>query len=722
MARGDSRVKHLRNYMSYRRKVIGIFRFSTPPCCASVRARQNIGTGNSGRTGKGAGDVVSLLGRILRTTMVVFLALAVLVTSPLMAAPFAAIVMDARTGEVLYEQNADARLHPASLTKMMTLYIAFQEIEAGRISLDTKVTVTKYAASQPPSRLGLKPGQKIALRYLIRAAAVKSANDAASAIGDHIGGDSATFAKRMTRTAKQLGMSSTTFRNANGLTADGHLSTARDMNVLGRHLFYDFPQYYNIFSRRTADAGMAKVTNTNSRFLDGYEGADGIKTGFTNAAGFNLTASAVRGKKRIIATVFGGTSTANRNAKMKELMDLGFGAAKNRVSEQPPQAPQTLPEDALIASAPTHAIDDVDAEGGAGKTVRVSGEVKSSLRPKPRPVAPTVPDAVAVAMADGIADALAEATAAPPPEGTLDFQAATIASGEAPATEDVTVAEAPSETPVPAPEAPVDLAAETLVAEATPPVDPAMLPEGSLDAQAAMLAGASGAGASEVLPLPGETDTALAAVDPALTALKPMPRPAEPPAPTAAEATAEAILPVEDLQVAAAAPELVVTDPGSPADLPVDPTALTEVPPVEQPLTAGLLADVTEVESVSGATAMAPTDLAAAVPDRKAPIFDAVEVAEAPAEEEQEVVVVMSTSGGRHFGVNVGEYPSRYEAERALLKTALAESATLNDGLRKTAQADGAWRASFMGLTEEQAELACRRLRARAVPCETVGG
>ncbi|MDX5349175.1 MAG: D-alanyl-D-alanine carboxypeptidase, partial [Paracoccaceae bacterium] len=341
--------------------------------------------------------MASLVGRILRAVFIYLVAITLLVTSPLQAAPFAAIVMDARSGEILYEKNARTRLHPASLTKMMTLYITFQEIEAGRLSLDTRVTVSKYAASQPPSRLGLKPGQKIALRYLIRAAAVKSANDAAAAIGDHIGGDHATFAKRMTKTARTLGMNDTTFRNAHGLTAEGHLSTAYDMNILGRHLFYDFPQYYNIFSRRTADAGIAEVRNTNSRFLDSYEGADGIKTGFTSAAGFNLTASAVRGNKRIIATVFGGTSTANRNAKMAELMDMGFGAAKNRVKEQPPVAPAPLPSDALIASAEPE-IDEIDAEGGAGKTVRVSGGVVASLRPKARPVQPTVPDEVAIAM------------------------------------------------------------------------------------------------------------------------------------------------------------------------------------------------------------------------------------------------------------------------------------------------------------------------------------
>ncbi|MBE0553010.1 MAG: D-alanyl-D-alanine carboxypeptidase, partial [Rhodobacteraceae bacterium] len=268
------------------------------------------------------------------------------------APPYAAYVMDARTGETLYAENADTRLHPASLTKMMTLYIAFEEIERGRISLDDMVTVSANAAAQPPSRLGLKKGQKIQLRYLIRAAAVKSANDAASAIGDHIAGNQEKFAARMTRTAKALGMKNTTFKNANGLTASGHLSTARDMSVLGRHLFYDFPQYYNIFSRRATDAGLAEVANTNRRFLDKYPGADGIKTGYTVAAGFNLTASAERGGVRIIATVLGGKSTDHRNGKMADLLDLGFSKAKRNVKEVPPQIQAVPPADAeLVAEA-----------------------------------------------------------------------------------------------------------------------------------------------------------------------------------------------------------------------------------------------------------------------------------------------------------------------------------------------------------------------------------
>ncbi|NOX73462.1 MAG: D-alanyl-D-alanine carboxypeptidase [Alphaproteobacteria bacterium] len=256
-----------------------------------------------------------------------------------MAAPYAAMVIDARSGEVIYARNADTRLHPASLTKMMTLYVVFEAIRAGEITLDTKVSISKRAAAEPPSKLGLKPGQRIAIRYLIRAAAVKSANDAATALAEAISGSEAAFARRMNKTAKALGMTRTTFKNAHGLTEAGHMSTARDMTTLGRRLFYDYPQYYNLFSRQKANAGGKMVRHTNRKFLASYKGADGIKTGYTQAAGFNLVASAQRGQKRIIATVFGGRSTATRNAKVAELLDLGFKRVPSRVAVIKPPLP-----------------------------------------------------------------------------------------------------------------------------------------------------------------------------------------------------------------------------------------------------------------------------------------------------------------------------------------------------------------------------------------------
>jgi len=375
------------------------------------------------------------------------------VASPAQAAPYAAMVIDARTGEVLHSRNADTRLHPASLTKMMTLYIAFEAIRLGEISLDTQVRISRNAAAEPPSRLGLQAGSTIRLRYLIRAAAVRSANDAATAIGEAISGSEAAFARRMNRTAEALGMSRTTFRNANGLTEEGHLSTARDMTTMGRRLFYDYPQYYNLFSRRTADAGIATVRNTNRRFLDAYRGADGIKTGYTRAAGYNLVSSAERGNVRIIATVFGGRSSATRNERIMELLDMGFARAPANATVRRPELPIYGNDDRV------------------GRTIRTTGLVTSSLRPLPRPGPASEPDDLPEASPDLIAaveEAVETALTEPPepelseapppdpqPETDLDTQAALLAAAEGPADETQDTAAGrptPAMVPVPRPE------------------------------------------------------------------------------------------------------------------------------------------------------------------------------------------------------------------------------------------------------------------------------
>ena len=278
----------------------------------------------------------------------------------------ASLIMDARTGRVLQAVNADTRVHPASLTKMMTLYIVFDQVRQGRLSLDQKITVSQNAANQPPSRLGLKAGQKIELRYLIRAAAIKSANDAASAMGDAIGGSEEGFARMMNQYARAMGLSKTHFENANGLTRAGHMSTARDMATLGRRLVYDFPQYYNIFGRTSTSAGIATVRNTNRRVLEAYKGADGIKTGYTKAAGFNVVSSAQRGDKRVIVAVLGGKSTASRNAEAERLMDVGFAKMPATARVVPPP-----PLRARVASV---------AVAGAADLVRGAAEATSTGR------------------------------------------------------------------------------------------------------------------------------------------------------------------------------------------------------------------------------------------------------------------------------------------------------------------------------------------------------
>lgn len=598
------------------------------------------------------------------------------------AAPYADFVIDARTGEVLHETNADARLHPASLTKMMTLYIAFEAIEHGEISLDTMVTVSKDAAAQPPSRLGLRAGQKVAMRYLIRAAAIKSANDAATAIGDAIEGNRKAFAARMNRTAKALGMSRTTFKNANGLTAEGHLSTARDMTTLGRRLFFDYPQYYNIFSRRTADAGIAQVAATNRRFLDSYEGADGIKTGYTAPAGFNLTASAQRGNKRIIATVFGGKSTANRNARVAELLDLGFGKAPNRATVQPPPAiayngDAVEPDEDLLAEAIAATVD--PSIPAAGKTIRVNGAVEASPLPRPRPSETAV---AALPAAAATPEMVADAAIAEDADEIASATDALMASMEDTIT--AALAEAQAEEPV---------------FEQTATPQPETL---------AMIDAASGAAEAE--PQAEEVVLAAPADMP-----RPEPRPADLKTVATVMAEAEAV-PAAEVAVLAEAP--VVAPELAVAAVAVMPPAAPLLPDEE------LLGDTpaeTATEAPAAIVLAAPTPTPAVEDEPQIVLASAAPEEAEGAAEDLEIVTRVSTSGGREWGINVGSFSSRYNAERELLRTALVEMATLNDALRKVSSRKGAFDATFVGLTEEDANLACRRLSARGNECKVFG-
>ena len=501
------------------------------------------------------------IGRPTRNGLI-FLLIFVFIILPLAAAraaPYAAMVIDARTGEVVHSRNADTRLHPASLTKMMTLYIAFEAVERGEIGLDTPVRISSYAANEPPSKLGLRAGQTIRFRYLIRAAAVKSGNDAATAIGEAIEGSEAAFARRMNRTARALGMSRTTFKNAHGLTEQGHLSTARDMTTLGRRLFYDYPQYYNLFSRRSTDAGVRTVSNTNRRLLAAYRGADGIKTGYTRAAGFNLVASAERGDKRVIATMFGGTSGAARNARVAELLDMGFGRVPSRVAEVVPPAPSY----AKLA-------------------------VTTSPRPlaNPRRVRTVVAEAAPVASPGAVALALTEAAATPIVPSAVD----------APETDDAV--------------------------------------------GIALLSGGPDGAAEEADGDEKVTEALTAAIDQAV------------------------------------------------AEAPADADGITSIRPLARP------EDDTAAASMGASAAGAPA---------------------------QEVVARLSTSGGRHWSINVGRYPSRYEAERVLLQTALGEIETLDEALRKVVRKPTGFEANFVGLSEGQAELACARLTARNRDCTPIG-
>ncbi|WEK58785.1 MAG: D-alanyl-D-alanine carboxypeptidase [Candidatus Brevundimonas phytovorans] len=317
---------------------------------------------------------------------------------------YASIVVDAASGEVLFSRFADARRYPASITKVMTLYLTFEALESGKVKLTDTLTVSPRAASQPPSKLGLAAGQSISLDDAMRATAVRSANDMAVVLAEHIGGSEAQFTARMTAKAKELGMDHTRFTTANGLPDTRQATTARDLSILSRAVMRDYPQYYRYLGLHEWYFNGRDYRNTNGLLATG-RGYDGIKTGFTNASGYNLAASSVRDGKRIITIVMGGRSTASRNAHVAELMDTGFEVQRRRSQGERIQVAQTFFEQRGygISADPNPPVEyasasDEDGEGvGATAVAYVAGPPPAALPtqvtppPSARAAAPRTP-------------------------------------------------------------------------------------------------------------------------------------------------------------------------------------------------------------------------------------------------------------------------------------------------------------------------------------------
>jgi D-alanyl-D-alanine carboxypeptidase len=281
-------------------------------------------------------------------TICFILVSAALTPAPARAAGYSAIVLDADTGRVLHAHEADTLRYPASLTKMMTLYMAFDALKDGRLKLDQRITVSAHAAGQAPSAIGLRPGQTLTVRDAILAAVTKSANDATVALGEAIGGTESQFAAMMTRRAREIGMTSTTFRNASGLPNPGQKSTARDMATLARALLKNHSSHYAYFSTPEFEWN-DRIFNNHNHLLKRYEGVDGIKTGYIRASGFNLVASAKRDGRRVIGVVFGGTSVTARDNRMIELLDTAFEKIDD--TNAPVMAEKSDRNFALISSA-----------------------------------------------------------------------------------------------------------------------------------------------------------------------------------------------------------------------------------------------------------------------------------------------------------------------------------------------------------------------------------
>lgn len=249
-----------------------------------------------------------------------------LAAAPAEAGKYASIVVDADSGRTYHASYADSQRYPASLTKMMTLYLLFDALDRGTVRLTQRLPVSAKAASQPPTKMALAPGSTISVEDAILSLAIKSANDVAVVVAEALGGSEAGFARMMTKRARQLGMKRTTFRNASGLPHTGQVTTARDMSRLARALMHQHARYFHYFSRKSFRFG-ARTYPTHNRLLRSYEGATGIKTGYIRASGYNLVASATRDGRSLIGVVFGGQSSASRNDHMEALLDNAFAMA-----------------------------------------------------------------------------------------------------------------------------------------------------------------------------------------------------------------------------------------------------------------------------------------------------------------------------------------------------------------------------------------------------------
>ena len=250
---------------------------------------------------------------------------------------YASIVIDANTNKILYSRSADKLRYPASLTKMMTLYVLFRELKLGRITLDTKFIATVNASNQQPSKIGLKPQEKITVINAIRALVTKSANDVATTVAENLAGTELAFSDEMNRTALKLGMKNTKFRNASGLPDKAQKTTARDMLKLSVRLMNDFPQYYGFFKTKTF-IYKGRVYKNHNKLLRNYRGTDGIKTGYTRASGFNLVSSVHRGNKHLVAVVMGGRTAKRRDAHMRRLLGSSFRKAVAMKKKPRPKA------------------------------------------------------------------------------------------------------------------------------------------------------------------------------------------------------------------------------------------------------------------------------------------------------------------------------------------------------------------------------------------------
>jgi D-alanyl-D-alanine carboxypeptidase len=628
---------------------------------------------------------------------------------PINAAPYADIVVDANSGAVLHATNPDARRHPASLTKIMTLYLLFEQLDAGKLKLDTPLKVSAEASGQSPTKLGLKPGSTLAVEDAIKGMVTRSANDAAVVVAEAIAGSEDDFARLMTRKAQALGMTNTVYKNASGLPDDNQITTARDQSTLGRAIQERFPRYYKYFSIRTFTFRGESISNHN-HLLGKVEGVDGIKTGYINASGFNLVTSVHRGNRYLVAVVMGGSSGGSRDARMRELINEKIALASiKRTAPMVAEAsgtPDVRPEPMVVSKAEAKSEPKVAAAKAEPKS-----ESKSEPKPEPMVVTKAEPK---------VAAAKIEPKEAPKAEAKAEPRFAVASATSLPVRFNSAAPPAEPAALRSEPAAATTLTQTQVPAGSTEPIRPVLVKTLTVRAgvRTASLAApqvASPAAEAQPIAAPASAPTTAAKAEPA--APPPAPVAAEPAPVTAAKPEPAAVVPEVAMkpEPAAAPAAAAIAAKEEPAPMAAVAAVAAKPEPAAEP--AGVHPGVSSAPPapVAAAAPVVPTPKPAPAAKVAAATSTAKPAPAAPAAKPQHRPGWM---------IQVGAFPAEQAAQQRLSTVQSKASKMLSGAEAFTETVDKAgttyYRARFAGLDKDKAEAACKYLKKNDVECVTV--
>ena len=631
-----------------------------------------------------------------------------LTNSAIYAAPYADIVVDANSGAALHATNPDASRHPASLTKIMTLYLLFEQLEAGKLKLDSALKVSSEAAGQDPTKLGLKPGSTLAVEDAIKGMVTRSANDAAVVVAEAIAGSESDFAKLMTRKAQALGMKGTVYKNASGLPNDDQVTTARDQSILGRAIQERFPRYYKYFSIRSFTFRGQSIANHN-HLLGKVEGVDGIKTGYIGASGFNLVTSVHRGNRYLVAVVMGGSSGASRDARMRELINEKIAQASvKRTSTMLAEAAERPAPEAVVASKPERKPEPMvvtRTESNAEPKVVVKAEPKPDVATKTEATAqPKAKVEPRFAVASAISMPVRFSSAGAAPEGAHPEPVATLTQAR------VVIGSTEPIQPVLVKTVAVRAGTKSAASAPLRVASPAPKP-------IAGVAPAVPAGAAEpeaVEPSPVAAAVAETAPPPARSAIKPDPAPA-----TAEAAKSEPAPQAPATPVKAEATPSIPTPAAKPepsaSAVATKPDAAPAVEPPAEPAAAQKLQSAT-----------ATTAAAAPKPQTAQPVAGTSAAIAAPAKPAAPATkpAVQAAKHRPGWMIQVGAYPAEQAAKQRLstVQSKASKMLTGAEAFTETVDKGGTtyYRARFAGLDKDKAEATCKYLKKNDVECVTI--